>query len=220
MSRPDSTAATAIAAREIRPVWFAYLDILGDPLRANTSGASITFGAGATGDADLDGQTYDGMNPQFVEIGALSQKDGGSDPLTCKLSGLVGIDDALLAIIGDAANWRGRSARVWRTIRDAGGTQQGAIQHLRTGYMTSLVITGSPASQTINLTIQSYIAAYSGASGRTYLDQALFDPGDHSAEASIALANGMSGNAALAGTKTDGAYDGGGYGYRSFEQLR
>lgn len=212
MSRPDSTASAALDGAVILPVFFCYLDIVGDPLRACTAGQSVVFPGGLTGDADLDGQTFDGINPQFVDIGPVRQKDGGVDSITCKLSGLASLDSSLLAIIGDRSNWQGRTARLWRTIRDAGGTQQGAIQHLFTGWMTSLAIGGSPASQTINLTIQSYIAAFSGASGRTYLDQDLFDPGDLSAKAAIALANGLSGNAALVGTpaSTDG-YSGAGF---------
>ena len=222
MSRPDSTAAAAIDGAVIRPVFFAYLDILGDPLRANTSGASLAFSAGMTGDSDLDGYTYDGINPQVVDIGPIRQKDGGSDTITCKLSGLASLDAALLAVIGDPTNWRGRAARLWRIIRDASGTQQGAIQHLHTGYMTSLLISGAPGgSQTINLSIQSYLAAFSGASGRTYLDQALFDPGDLSAQASIALANGLSGNPLVNSTpaSTDGGYADVGVDYGGYNKL-
>jgi hypothetical protein len=207
VSRPDATAAAALDAQVIRPVFFCYLDIVGDPLRACTAGQSIAFAPGATGEPDLDGHTYDGINPRFIDIGPVRQKDGGSDSITCKLSGLVTLDTALLNIIGSPANWQGRTARLWRTIRDAAGTQQGAIQHLFTGWMTSLVIAGSPEGQTINLTIQSYLAAFSGASGRTYLDQEQFDPGDLSARASIALANGL-GSPLLNGTpaSTDGGY--------------
>ena len=217
MSRPDGTASAALDAQVIRPVWFVYLDVVGDPVRACTAGQSIAFGAGATGDADLDGYMFDGINPQFVEIGPVRQKDGGSDSMTIKLSGLVTIDTALLAAIATEANWRGRVARIWRTIRDASATQQGAIQHIFTGYMTSLPITGTPnGEQTINLTVQSYLAAYSGASGRSYLDQASFDPGDLSATAAIAIANGLSGNAALSATPA--STDGGSYGADPFQR--
>lgn len=192
MSRPDATATAALDAQVIRPVFFCYLDIVGDPLRACTAGQSIAFTG--TGDPDLDGHTFDGIDPTFVDIGPIRQRDGGVDTITCKLSGLVSLDAALLNIVGDRANWQGRPARLWRTIRDANGAQQGGIQHLFTGYMTSLLIGGSPGEQMINLSIQSYLAAFSGASGRTYLDQAQFDPGDQSARAAIALANGLSGD--------------------------
>ena len=102
-----------------------------------------------------------------MDIGPVTQKDGGSDAITCKLSGVVSLDNELLNLIGLAANWQGRVARLWRTIRDVNGSQQGAIQPIITGYMTSLLIGGDPSSQTIAVTIQSYLAAYSGASNRT-----------------------------------------------------
>ena len=52
MIRPDPTASTALGAQIIRPVFFCYLDVLGDPLRACTAGKSYTLVS--TGDPDLD----------------------------------------------------------------------------------------------------------------------------------------------------------------------
>ena len=201
MSRPDAAAAAAIDAQFIRPVFFCYLDILGDPLRACTAGRS--FAMAGTGDADLDGYTYDGVDPTVVDIGPVRAKDGGTDAVTAKLSGLVSLDSDLLAIIGNPVNWRGRPARLWRMIRDEDGNQQGALQHYYTGWMTSLTILGDPVEgQTINLTVESYLAAYSQASNRTYLQQEDFDPGDFSARATIAIANGNSGSPLVSNTDT------------------
>lgn len=190
MSRPDATASAALDAQVIRPVFFCYLDVLGDPLRANTSGRSFLISG--TGDLDLDGFTFDGLDPTFVDVGPVRHKEGGSDTVTAKLSGLVNLDTDLLNVIGDKANWQGRVGRLWRTIRNADGAQQGGFQHYYTGWMTALSIGGSPEAQTINLTIESYLAAYTAASNRGYLDQASYDPGDQSALASIAIANGTS----------------------------
>lgn len=201
MSRPDSNAAAAIDGQVIRPVFFCYLDILGDPLRACTAGRSYTLEG--TGDVDLDGKPFDGLDPTVVDIGPVRAKDGGSDSVTAKLSGLLTLDDELLNVVGDAANFQGRTARLWRMIRDADGVQRGAIQHYYTGYMTALSIAGDPVQgQTISLTIEGYLAAYSQASGRTYMDQALFDPGDLSAAATIAIANGNSGSPLTSNTAT------------------
>lgn len=200
MSRPDAAASAALDGKVIRPVFFCYLDILGDPLRACTAGRSYTFDG--SGDPDIDGQTFDGINPTLVEISPVKMKDGGSDSVTAKMSGIVTLDAELLAIVGDKATWQGRTARLWRMIRDADGVQQGALQHYWTGWMTSLLIAGEPGNQTIQLTIQTYLAAYSQASNRTYLDQEQFDPGDLSARAAIAIANGNSGNPLVAGTPT------------------
>ena len=79
--------------------------------------------------------------------------------------------------------------------------------------MTALDLDLSPESQTINLTIESYLAAFGRASGRTYMDQELYDPGDLSARAVIAIANGNSGNSLVSNTRTGtGSGGGGGYG--------
>ncbi len=110
MSRATGDASAALSEAYVRPIFFAYLDIDGDPLRACTANQSITISG--TGDADLDGITFDGIDPQFVDIGTVKERDGGSDTVICKLSGLVGIDDALLALIGDTAKWQGRLARL------------------------------------------------------------------------------------------------------------
>jgi hypothetical protein len=201
MSRPDATAAAAIDAPFIRPVFFCYLDIAGDPLRACTAGRSYEFSG--TGDGDLDGYRYDGIDPTVVEVGPVRAKDGGTDAVTARLSGIVTLDADLLNIVGNPLTWQGRTARLWRMIRDEAGIQQGGLQHYYTGWMTALTIVGDPdQGQTINLTIESYLAAYSQASNRTYLQQEEFDPDDLSARASIAIANGNSGSPLVANTPT------------------
>jgi hypothetical protein len=203
MGRMDATAATALDAQTIRPAFFAFLDIDGDPLRANTSGKTISFTG--TGDSDLDSYDYEGIDPTVVDVGAVRQKEGGSEPVTAKLSGLVGLDTTLLNLIGDRTKWQGRTARLWRMIRDEDRTQRGAIQHYYTGYMVALDVVGEDdGSQTIELTIESYLAAFSQASNRSYLDQESFDPDDLSAKAAVAIANGTSGNPLISNTPVGG----------------
>jgi hypothetical protein len=64
--------------------------------------------------------------------------------------------------------------------------------------MTVPKVVGDRSAQTIILDIETYLAFMMQASGRSWLDQARFDPDDRSAEASIAVANGTSA-AALTG---------------------
>ena len=193
MSLPDATHAAALDAEVIKPVWFAYLDILGDPVLANTSGADIT--PTGTGDPDLDGIEYTGITGDVVEISPVKIKPGGSDTVTASLSGIQGLDDDALALLADPANWQGRDARLWRIVRNAANEQQGGFHAYYTGKMVALSHSGSIDGQTLRVTIESYLAVFSEASNRTYLDQARFDPGDESARASIAIANGNYGNA-------------------------
>lgn len=202
MSRLDANAKAALDGHAVRPVFFAFLDILDDPVRACTAGRSMSLAG--TGDDDLDGFTFDGINPTVVDISPVKNSAGGSGTVTAKLSGIAALDQDMLEQVGDPANWQGRTARLWKMIRDGDGAQRGAIQHYYTGYMVALSVGGSPEGQTINLTIESYLAAFSEASNRTYLDQESFDPGDLSARASIAIANGISGTPIVQNTMNFG----------------
>lgn len=189
MSLPDNTAIAALYQPVIKPVFFVFLDINGDPVRCNTSGADIT--PSGTGDADLDGKTFLGIDGSFVSITSVKYGSGGSDSVTAVLSGIPGLDDDTLATIGTVTNWRGRSAAIWRVIRNAANVQQGGYHRYYTGKMTGLSHSGDPdQGQTIKVTIESYLAAFSQASNRTYLEQERYDAGDLSAKASVAIANG------------------------------
>lgn len=192
MARPDASASAALAAAVIKPAFIGFLDILGDPVRVTTWGASLTFSG--TGDPDLDGYTYSAIDPQLVDIGPVKQAEGGSDTVTAALSGLIAVDSDLMTLIGNPANWRGRVARLWLGIHDEADVQQGAVWSYYTGRMVAVGIRGGPDAQTIEVQIENYLATLSAASNRTYLDQSRYDPGDLSAEAAIAIANGLSGS--------------------------
>ena len=220
MSRPDATASAALDTDYIKPIWFVYLDVLGDVLRANSSGADVT--PAGTGDPDLDGQLFVGIGAAFVDISPVKVQGGGSESVTATLSGLPVIDSDVLNTIGNKANWQGRVARLWRIIRNEANVQQGGFQHYYTGYMTALNIEGSDETQTISVTIETYLAAFSDASNRNYLDQERFDPGDLSGR--VVIANGISANPAISNTEAGGYggdYGGGGIrDGRQYENMR
>jgi hypothetical protein len=205
MSLPDSIASAALDERVIRPVWFAFIDFVGDPARANTSGADLTING--SGQPDLDGD-YLGLDPRLVDVSPVKSSPGGADTVTARLSGLRGLDDDDRIALANPANWQGRTVRLWRMIRNAANQQQGGIQHYYTGYMVALAHIGSPSELTIEITIESYLAAFSEASNRTLLSQEEFDPGDLSARATIALANGNS-SSPLVGLQPGGGKSGG-----------
>ena len=194
MSRPDATASAALGLSVIKPIFLVYLDIDGDEVRANTSGYDMALTG--TGDPDLDGFTYYGISGDFIDISPVKNVAGGSDTVTGELSGIEGVDSSLLASIQDKTNWQGRVARLWRIVRDGVDVQQGGIQSYYTGYMMALDHIGSVSGQTLRMTIESYLAILSQASYRTYLQQELYDAGDLSARAGIAIANGIESNAA------------------------
>lgn len=205
MSRPDATASAALGDEVVKPVYFAFADFLNEPVRANTSGRTIAVTG--VGDPDLYGQTFDGLSGDLVDVGPVGAAEGGSKTLTVRLSALIDLDNDLLNEIGDPANWQGRTFRMWRMIRDCDGLQQGAIQHYYTGYMVDLTIDSSPGNQIMTLEIEGYVAAFSDASNRTYLDQEDFDPGDLSAAAALGSANGTSGNSIVNNTPGGGSRD-------------
>jgi hypothetical protein len=184
----DPTAAAAVAGPIFAPAEFIWIDVVGDPIRVTTFGQDVTFGG--TGDPDLDGKTFTSFDHRLIQVGAVTNSENGSDTLTIALSGIVSIDDALMAEIRDTTKWRGRTVRRWTQFYDeTGAIAQGAIVAQYTGYASSVKIMPSPDSQTIQLSVENYLAAFNQASNRNYLNQADYDPTDTSASATLAGAN-------------------------------
>lgn len=202
MSLPDAAAAAALDKDVVKPVWFVFCDFVGDPLRANSSGQNLSVEG--SGLPDFDG-TYLGVDHRFVSISPVKVTPGGNDTVTARLSGIRGLDDDDRAMLANPGNWQGRVVRMWRMIRNAANVQQGGIQHYYTGYMMGLTHVGNAAGLTIELTIESYLAAFSQASHRTYLDQELFDEGDLSGRAALAIANGNTSSPLIGGAGGTGA---------------
>lgn len=204
MGLPDNDAKAALSEAVIRPVWLGWLDVLGQPVRVTTAPYPVTFIG--TGDPDLDGQTFGALDPgQIISVSEVNNKEGGADTVTCTLSGLISVDSAFMNLIGNRANWQGRVGRLWLMMYDSALQRVGLPWSYYTGYMMVPRILGDPGSegkpgsQVITIEIESYLAALTQASGRTYLSQREYDSADTSADASIAIANGTSG-AALSGT--------------------
>ena len=81
----DPTAAGHLDNEEAtNPAFYAWLDILGDPIRATTAGYNVTIAG--SGDAELDG-FYDAIDPTVVNIGEVVNREGGSETVTASLSG-------------------------------------------------------------------------------------------------------------------------------------
>lgn len=188
-SRPDDLAQAALGTDVRRPVTFCFLDFADEPVRVTNAPYDFTFSG--TGDPDLDGHTFTAVDPRVVTVGPVKAREGGSDTLTLTLSGLAGVDDETMNQLGARANFSGRDCRLWRAMLNPSDlTQIGALWSYFTGYMSVPVVVGDRTSQTINLDVETYLAFFGQATGRTYLDQASFDPGDRSADLSVAIANG------------------------------
>jgi hypothetical protein len=199
----DAPATAQLQQEIIKPRWYGWLDILGDPVRATTGPANVTFSG--TADPDLNGQTFEAWHPDLVDVSEVKLAQGGGGTVTASLSGLIINDNALLNVIGNPANWQGRIARFWVGVHDQAGTQQGAVVPYYGGFMSSLEIEGNPTTngepgtQRISVVVESFTASWSRGSGRTYMDQEKYDPLDLSAAAALAAANGGTGNALTGG---------------------
>lgn len=184
----DSTAKAAINSH-FAVAWFIFLDINTDPLRVTTGPANVTFAS--TGDTDLDGNTFLAFGGELVDVGDVANSDTGSNALTVTLDGITSMDATLLNDIGTVSLWQGRTARIWFQLYDPTGvTQQGAIVKYYTGYMSSVKVIATPMQQTIQLSVENYLAFTTQASNRSYLSQSIYDPADTSAAATLAAANG------------------------------
>lgn len=188
-TRPDIAAKGALAADVRRPVTFCYLDVAGEPIRVTDAPYSLTFAG--TGDVDLDGFTFEAVDPRMVSVGVVKNKESGADTLTLELSGLAGVDDETMTLFGDRTKWVGRDARLWKAmLHPVDLNQIGGMWCYYTGYMSVPRVVGDASSQVIQLDIETYLAFFGRASNRTYLDQQRYDPGDLSAQLAIATANG------------------------------
>lgn len=189
MALPDVAHAAALDEAVIKPAFFAWLDFADEPVRANSSGRDRT--PVGTGEPDLDGHLFTGVNSAFVSVSPVRFDIGGSQSVVVEISGLPGLDDEMLAQIEQRDNWQSRDARLWRTVRNRFNVQQGGFFNHYTGRMVDLRHKGSPTrGQIIQVRIESYLSAHSPASNATYLSQELYDPGDLSARAAVAIVNG------------------------------
>ncbi len=209
MPSPDATAKAALNGHAA-VAWFIWLDLAGadGPLRVTTYGSDVTFAG--TGDADLDGETFNAFGGELLDVGDVANSDTGSETLEITLSGIISMDTTLMNDIGDKTLWQGRTCRIWFQLYDADGrVKQGAIIPHYTGYMSSVSMTASPASDddtpatnTMTLSVENYLSFTTQASNRSYLNQKDYDAADNSAAATIACSNGL--------RRDTGAHGGGG----------
>lgn len=195
----DTAASAQLDQEVVKPRWYAWLDVLGDPLRATTGPADVLFPNSVT-DPDLKNKLFVAYKPELVDVSEVRHSQEGGATVTASLSGLIIPDNTLLNLIAQPTNWQGRVARFWLGIHDQTGVQQGAVVPYHGGFMSSIEIEGNPptedgepGTQRITCIIESFTASWTRGSGRTYMDQTKFDPDDLSAAAALAAANGTTG---------------------------
>lgn len=200
----DPAHSAALDEPIIRPARVALIDFAGDPLRLTEAPYSLTFGG--TGDEDLDGFTFAAIDNNPISVSDVVQNDSGADTVTLTLSGIIGLDSDIMNTIGNQALWRGRVLRLWRIVLDPDMQMIGYPDPYFTGYLSTPTFLFSAEGSTISVTAETYLASLTAASNRTYLSQGEYDSGDKSAEAAIAIANGIEGNALMPGPGLPGSF--------------
>lgn len=196
----DAATLQALGQEIVYTQWFAWIDIVDDPLRAVSGVQDIAFAPGDTGDPDLDGHTFRAIPSDLVDVSDVQHSETGSETVTARLSGLPIENADLLDIAGQKPKWRKREARLWFRVLEpvafgAGGQpvefQPLPVHRYYSGFLVNMIVETGDDAQTIIASIENYQAALSEGSGLTYLHQSEFDPGDRSAEQTLAAANGM-----------------------------
>lgn len=213
MSNLNATVQATVEGQVVNARWVCYLDVATDPLRATTGLYNKTFSS--TGDADLDGFTFESYPAELISVSEVQHDESGSNQVAVTMSGLVVNNAAFLALIGDRTKWQGRTARLWWYVVDGNETQiTSSVYGYYTGYMNDITINGGPDQQSITMTIEHYLATLTVTSNKTYAMQKEFDSGDFSADASIAVANGTNapvpngGPEGMMGQRNNGYYGG------------
>lgn len=185
----------ALSQPIVHPFWVGWLDFDGDPVRATTLPGGLTLAAGQTGDADLDGHSWEHVPASIIEVSGVLHQSGGSDAVTVTLSGMPGPDAELFAALADRERWQGRIGRLWHGTHD-GNRGNIVIAGYYTGYMVQAALGGDPESGgRVTITLEDYLATLSQPRGRSYQDQAIYDPADKTAARIRAAANGTKGTA-------------------------
>jgi hypothetical protein len=188
MSRLDPDHSAALDLPVIRPFRFALIDFGDEPMRLTDCPYGVAFSD--TGDEDLDGHTYSPIDNQPIGVSDVQLNERGADTVTFTLSAIIVNDSEIMTEFGNLANYRGRVVRLWRAMFNDSFQMYGRPDAYFTGYMNVPTYHFAKDGSVIQLTAESYLASLTQASNRTYLSQAEFDSGDHSAEAAIAIANG------------------------------
>jgi hypothetical protein len=223
MVRPlDPATATATSGVIIPLAAIVYLDIQNDPLYAWTGIGDLTFAAGATGDAGLDGKTFYGLG-DILEMKSISEGVGGSDGLEISFPGVDLNDTMMQQVIRDRDRWQFRRAIAWLMLLDPVTMGiAGKPFRIKTGRMDSMPFEENNEGATIKCVIEGQQSYGNEPLNTRYSEQIDLNSVDTSQKYVYQLANmspiiGISSvaevNAAIADTNTSptpGSTGGGG----------
>jgi hypothetical protein len=186
-----------------------------------------------TGDSVLDGQTFDALAHEMVEIGENTFSMGGSGELVITLNVPAAPDVTIAAASVYPNEYQGRSAVLWRVVKiDTGNPLAQPVwlfRRIRSGTMDKVSIQADGTYHKFALTIESHSGKISNVTNQTYLNQRRYDSNDSSQDFAPSIANGdpapTKANTAGVYSPADygggygGGYGGYGGGYRNYNQL-
>lgn len=185
----DATTKTALAAKELPLAAIVYLDILGDNLKAWTGIGDLVFGAGATGDPSLDGNTFEGI-AAVMEISEVTEGAGGSDALEIALPGVDLALPALRQLITNRNRWQFRRAVVWLMALDPTTYAiAGKPFRIKTGRMDRMPLSENNNEGVVKCVIEGQQSYGDIPLGSRYSEQIDINPNDTSQKWVHSLAN-------------------------------
>lgn len=190
MTRPlDAATATATTQAILPMATIIRLDIVGDPLYCWTGIGDLTFGAGATGDSALDGNTFLGTGTA-IEIGVASDGAGGSDVLELSLAGVSITDPILRQIIYNHNRWQFKPAYVWLVLLDpTTSAVVGKPFRIKTGRIDQMPYDEDKGKGIVKCKIEGQQSYGNQPLATRYSEQKDIDPNDISQDFVYSLAN-------------------------------
>ncbi len=217
---------SAVAAPTITTALAARLDFKSGTVFVWTGVGSI-IAPSNTGDSLLDGQTFDALAHEMVDIGDNTFSMGGSGELLITLNVPAAPDVTIAAASVYPNEYQGRSGVLWRVVKiDTGNPLAEPVwlfRRIRSATMDKVEIQADGTYHKFALTLESHSGKISNATNQTYLNQRRYDPNDSSQEYSVSIANGdpaptkaSSAGSGVSFYDSGGSYGvyGGGYGGR------
>lgn len=188
MSNRDMTSAveTALQGSNLTLVLIGRLDFDGDPIKSWTGPG--TFAPSGSGDAALDGQTFDPLAP-FISITEISEDQSIGGPTTLQLAGHDLDEEALIQAVKNKNAWRGKPAYLWIGILNADEyTVLADPVRIKTGVMTNIRTNRGEDGASVSVTIDRDLGNAKAAPFR-WVDHPRFYSADTFSSFVVKLAN-------------------------------
>jgi hypothetical protein len=174
-----------ISANTVGMALLILADFVDMPLAGALAAQPISVPLALPDAGDAAGQQFVPLNTDLLQISPVGTGSGGTESFVFSMMA----DPAnpeMIDAVNDPAIYAGRDITLWLCTIDAAGTATG-IEAIFAGAMNQPSEQIGAEGWTLTMICESYLALLSGPPSRTYLIQELFDPGDLSARATLAV---------------------------------